>query len=197
MASRRPTKVEYLQRLAAAEELIGRSRWSIYDRLELAQRFGVELDTVNAWGDRVKQMQVERLRKSVSDPELARAELLHSIETVKAVFIDAAERSGGKGSIPAPLVKLIEFEAKVRGVTLDPTRVEVTHTGRVSVDVQLSNADPVARARAVLQSVPDACSVLGIPAPDLPTLEALNDGLDLLEAVEVEVIDAEFSEVGS
>jgi hypothetical protein len=178
-------------RLAAAEELLEAGRWSIFDRQELCDRFGVTMETVCKWADKVEAVQLARMRAELKDRELATMRLLMNLRYLKRLFADTIQRTDGKNATPGPLLKLLELEAKLLGLgdqTAD--RIHVEHSGSVAVLVE--SASPAMQARAVIQSLPAALRVLGIPVdPDLDRLPAMLedmvDGRDLIEAVEIEV----------
>lgn len=185
------TRREMGMRLAAAEELLEAGRWSIFDRQELCDRFGVTMETVCSWADKVEKQQLARLRAELQDRELAVVRLLMNLRYLKRLFADTIQRTDGKNATPGPLIKLLELEAKLLGLgdrTAD--RVHVEHSGSISMLVE--NSSPALQARAVIQALPDALRVLGIPCdPELDRLPAMLedmvDGRDLIEAVEVEV----------
>lgn len=182
------SQLETAQRLGDVEDAIATGKTSRWHRIEIALRYDVQLETVNSWFRQVRAEAIEAMRFEIANPEASAADLLARIRGTITFLRDQIAVPGGRNNSLAPsLANLLALEAKIIGLARD--RVEVTHSGSVRLLVEAADAEQ--QARAVVQALPDAMTVLGLPVTNeiealVAQLETLDEGVDLLEAIEVE-----------
>ena len=181
------TAFEMELKLADVERLMARQQWDRSNRLELARKYGVTVQTVNGWGRAIHQHRIKVFSEATESGIVPKVRAMADIASFKALMYAMYERSEGKASGAAQaLVKLLELELRVQGVGADIAQ----HT-QVNVTTMVAGASVQEHARAVIQAFPAACAALGIPlTPELQSLplrlEQLVDGTDLLERVVIE-----------
>ena len=182
-----PTEIEIRRRQAVVDSYLTQGRWNLADRIEIAEMFGVTMGTVLKWGRDAEERHMRELEEELSNPKLARMRVIRRVRELLRLLTRTVMLTDGKNSAAASLVKLVELEAKLAGIDVEHV-INVRHSGAVGVAGLVEHGTLEDRARAIVQALPQALAVLGIEGElTLDALPAREDGIDLLEAVDVEI----------
>ncbi len=153
MAGRKNTDEDVLVRLAAVESVLMSGEYNRSAQMRLSAQYSVTPRQIQRDAALIRQQWTEEVAET--DSKAGKADWLQRVRSAQVRSFDSGHSMAA--------ARLLQLEGQALGV-YEPAKMDINHNVHTIDDAPRLAAE-------LLQAIPAACDVLGVPVPQLPVID--------------------------